>query len=106
MLVVVAAGAVLLSVRWLAATLYLAWGAWGVGAFLIGPSERWATYLIGMVGATVLAVFVNHLRRADVREVADLRAAAEGLTAPDVQRTYQQLLSASQQHLAAFEHRL
>ena len=32
--------------------------------------------------------------------------AAQGLTAPDVQRVYQQLLSASQQHLAAFEHRL
>ena len=42
MLVVVGAGAVLLSLRWLAATLYLAWGAWGVGAFLVGPGEQWA----------------------------------------------------------------
>jgi diguanylate cyclase (GGDEF)-like protein len=83
MLVVVAAGAVLLSLRWLAATLYLAWGAWGVGAFLIGPTERWATYLIGMCGATLLAVFVNHLRRADVREVADLRAAADAAAVRD-----------------------
>ena len=45
-------------------------------------------------------------RTVETTDIADLRAAAEGLTAPDVQRVYQQLLSASQQHLAAFEHRL
>ena len=45
-------------------------------------------------------------RTVETTDIADLRAAAQGLTAPDVQRVYQQLLSASQQHLAAFEHRL
>jgi len=45
-------------------------------------------------------------RTVETTDIADLRAAAEGLTAPDVQRVYQQLLGASQQHLAAFEHRL
>ena len=43
--------------------------------------------------------------RAQTTDIADLRAAAEGRTAPDVQRVYQQLLNASQQHLAAFEYR-
>ena len=45
-------------------------------------------------------------RTVETTDIADLRAAAQGLTAPDVQRAYEQLLSASQQHLAAFEHRL
>ena len=45
-------------------------------------------------------------RTVETTDIADLRAAAQGLTAPDVQRVYQQLLNASQQHLAAFEHRL
>ena len=45
-------------------------------------------------------------RTVETTDIADLRAAAEGLTAPDVQRVYQQLLNASQHHLAAFEHRL
>ncbi len=45
-------------------------------------------------------------RTVETTDIADLRTAAKGLTAPDVQRVYQHLLSASQQHLAAFEHRL
>ena len=45
-------------------------------------------------------------RTVETTDIADLHAAAQGLTAPDVQRAYEQLLSASQQHLAAFEHRL
>ena len=45
-------------------------------------------------------------RTVETTDIADLRAAAQGLTAPDVQQVYQQLLNASQQHLAAFEHRL
>ena len=44
-------------------------------------------------------------RTVETTDIADLRAAAEGLTAPDVQQVYQQLLNASQQHLAAFEYR-
>jgi hypothetical protein len=36
-------------------------------------------------------------------DIADLRAALEGLTAPDVKQAYTHLLNASQHHLAAFE---
>ena len=64
MLVIVGAGAVLLSLRWLAATLYLVWGGWAVGAFLVGPADTWPHYVVGMCVATLLAVLVNHLRRA------------------------------------------
>jgi hypothetical protein len=45
-------------------------------------------------------------RTVETTDIADLRTAAHGLTAPDVQRVYQQLLNASQQHLTAFEYRL
>jgi diguanylate cyclase (GGDEF)-like protein len=83
MLIVVGAGAVLLSLRWLAATLYLAWGAWAVGAFLVGPAESWPHYVVGMCGATVLSVLVNHLRRANVRQLAESHAAAEAAAVRD-----------------------
>jgi diguanylate cyclase (GGDEF)-like protein len=83
MLVVVVAGALLLSLRWLAATLYLTWGAWGVGAFLVGPAAHWPNYAGGLAGATLLAVLVNHLRRADVRALAQAHAAAEAAAVRD-----------------------
>jgi hypothetical protein len=37
-------------------------------------------------------------------DITDLTAAASGLTAPDVQQAYTQLLAASQRHLTAFTH--
>ena len=83
MLVVVGAGAVLLSVRWLLATLYLAWGAWAVAAFVVGPADSWPHYVVGMVSATVLSLVVNHLRRAGVRDLAESRAAAEAAAVRD-----------------------
>ena len=83
MLVIVGAGAVLLSLRWLAATLYLAWGAWGVGAFLVGTAPQWPHYVIGMCSATLLSLVVNHLRRANVRELATAHAAAESAAVRD-----------------------
>lgn len=83
MLVVVGAGAVLLSLRWLAATLYLAWGGWGVGAFLIGADPRWPHYVLGMCSATLLSLAINHLRRTNVRELAQARSAAEAAAVRD-----------------------
>ena len=83
MLIVVGAGAVLLSVRWLLTTLYVAWGAWAVAAFVVGPSDAWPHYVIGMVSATALSVVVNHLRRAAVRDLATARSAAEAAAVRD-----------------------
>jgi hypothetical protein len=39
----------------------------------------------------------------ETQDIAQLRTALSGLTAPDVQRVYTHLLSASEHHLAAFE---
>jgi diguanylate cyclase (GGDEF)-like protein len=83
MLIVVGAGAVLLSVRWLLTTLYVAWGAWAVAAFVVGPASTWPHYVVGMVSATALSVVVNHLRRAAVRDLATARAAAEAAAVRD-----------------------
>jgi diguanylate cyclase (GGDEF)-like protein len=77
MLIVVAAGALLLSMRWMLAMLYLVWSAWLVGAFAIGPATQWPHFVVGLVGASALALLVSALRRASVRELADACAAAE-----------------------------
>lgn len=83
MLVLVGAGALLLSLQWLLAVLCMTWGAWLVGAFLVGPSEQWPHYAVGMLGATVLAGVVSHLRRSNVRRLAQVRAAAEASAVRD-----------------------
>jgi diguanylate cyclase (GGDEF)-like protein len=83
MLAVAGAGAVLLSLRWLAATLYLAWGAWGVGAFLVGTDPRWPHHVVGMCAATLLSLGINHLRRADVRELSLARSSADAAAVRD-----------------------
>ena len=47
-----------------------------------GAVDRGAD-VIGMAGATLVAAYVNHLRRANVRELADLRAAADAAAVRD-----------------------
>ncbi|MBE1494055.1 hypothetical protein H4696_001155 [Amycolatopsis lexingtonensis] len=42
-------------------------------------------------------------RAVETTDIADLRKAVDGLTAPDVTRVYEHLLTASQRHLAAFD---
>lgn len=83
MLVLVLAGVVLLSLRWMLGVLYLTWGAWAVGAVLIGPSQQWPHVVIGMVGATLVALTANRLRRGSVRALAESRAEAEAATVRD-----------------------
>ena len=73
----------LLSQRWLFATLYLVWGAWAVGAFLVGSAQSWRHYVVGMVTATALSFVVDHLRRAAVRDLAESRAGAEAAAVRD-----------------------
>lgn len=83
MLVMVGAGAVLLSLRWLIAVLYLAWGTWTIGAFLVGPSEEWPHYVVGLSSATLVSLAVSHLRRTSVRDLSESRTAAEAAAVRD-----------------------
>jgi diguanylate cyclase (GGDEF)-like protein len=83
MLVLVAAGAALLSMRWTLGVLYLLLGSWGVAAVVVGPSSQWVDYAIGMVSAALLALGVNHLRRGSVRALAESRSEADAATVRD-----------------------
>ena len=69
------------------------------------PTDQ-ATYRLLAEGLAGEPAALGVGRTVETTDIVDLRAAAQGLTAPDVQRVYQQLLRASQQHLAVFEHRL
>jgi hypothetical protein len=63
-----------------------------------------ATYdrLLGQGNADVAAA-ARVGQTVEQTDIADLRAAQNGLTAPDVTVVYQRLLQASQQHLTAFQ---
>lgn len=83
LLLAVGAGVVLLSLRWLVATMYLLWGGWTAAALVVGPSLQWLHYAVGLVVATALAVLVSHLRRTACRELASAAVAAEAAAVRD-----------------------
>lgn len=83
MLAIVGAGAGLLSMRWFVATVYASWGAWAVGASMVGPDSRWGHYASGLAMATVLSVVINQVIRRAVGELADARAHAESAAVRD-----------------------
>ena len=83
LLVAVGAGAALLSLRWLVATLYLVWGGWTVAALVVGPSQVWVHYALSLVLATALGLAVSHVRRTSVRELAEAGEAATSAAVRD-----------------------
>jgi diguanylate cyclase (GGDEF)-like protein len=83
LLLVAASGVLLVSLRWLVATLYLAWGAWVVGVSLIGPGPGWLHYATGMVLATVLALVANLVVRRAVGELAAIRSESDAAAVRD-----------------------
>jgi diguanylate cyclase (GGDEF)-like protein len=78
-----AAGAALISLRWLVGTLYLLWGGWTAGALLIGPSREWIHYAAAMTLATGLALAINKTRRSAARELAAAASAADAAAVRD-----------------------
>jgi diguanylate cyclase (GGDEF)-like protein len=78
-----AAGAALISLRWLVGTLYLLWGGWTAAALVIGPSREWIHYAVAMILVTGLALAINHLRRSSIREIAAAASAAEAAAVRD-----------------------
>lgn len=55
-------------------------------------------------GRASLPAALDAAQQVERADIADLRAALDGLTAPDVQQVYRNLLTASQRHLTAFTH--
>jgi diguanylate cyclase (GGDEF)-like protein len=78
-----AAGAVLISLRWLVGTLYLLWGGWTAAALVIGPSREWIHYAVAMVLVTGLSIAINQLRRSSVRELANAATLADSAAVHD-----------------------
>ncbi len=78
-----AAGAALLSLRWLVGTLYLLWGGWTAAALVIGPSRDWIHYAVAMALVTGLAIAINYVRRSSVRELAAAANAADAAAVRD-----------------------
>ena len=62
MLVVVGAGAVILDVRWLGGSIVVMSATWFVAMLAIGAPQQ-MHWLLGMVGAVVLALSINIMRR-------------------------------------------
>lgn len=83
MLAVVGAGAALLSLRWLVATVYLVCSAWAVTLFLAGPAGERVDPAVGMAAATGLAFAFNAVRRRSVCGLAAARAEAEAAAVRD-----------------------
>lgn len=78
-----AAGAALLSLRWLVGTLYLLWGGWTAAALVIGPSREWIHYAVAMALVTGLALAVSRVRRSSVRELASAASASDAAAVRD-----------------------
>ncbi len=75
LLLMVGAGFVLLSRRWLAAVLVLSWGGWFL-AVAMHPGQPWMRFAFALASATVLAVLVHAVR---VRTLGRLEALRLGL---------------------------
>jgi signal transduction histidine kinase len=77
LLLVVGAGFVFLSVRWLAAVMAAAWAGWGAVVALSPPSPDWLHFGFALLIATVLSVIVHTVRVRTVRRLESLRSEAE-----------------------------
>jgi len=82
MLVMAGGGAALLSVWWLVGTLAGVWALWAAGFFGVGGPQA-AHWVLGMVGATVLAMVINKTRRGVLDRLLDTLERAERAAVED-----------------------
>ena len=59
------------------------WGRGGSAPSWSGPAAQWPHYVVGMCGATLLSLVVNHLRRCERPRARASRAAAEAAAVRD-----------------------
>jgi len=71
------------------------------GAFSTASAQQQYNKLLALGAASVDAAHAA-ARTVETTDIADLKAASAGVTAPDVLRVYQNLLAGSQRHLVAF----
>jgi len=77
LLLVVGAGFVFLSARWLAVVTVAAWAGWGLVAALSPSSPEWPYFGFALLAATVLSIAVHIVRVRTVRRLESLRLEAE-----------------------------
>jgi len=77
LLLVVGAGFVFLSARWLAVVTVAAWAGWGLVAALSPSSPEWPYFGSALLAATVLSIAVHIVRVHTVRRLESLRLEAE-----------------------------
>ncbi len=78
-----AAGAAVLSVRWVVASLYVVWGGFTAAALLSDLPRTWLPAGVGLALGTALAALVAALRRQSCRELAVARAAVDAAAVRD-----------------------
>ena len=82
-LLVVATGALVLDLRWMSGALVAVWALWIVAFVAVPvPTDRWH-WLLAVIGATVLGVFLGAMRRSTVDELSDLLERAERAAVQD-----------------------
>ena len=82
MLIMTGCGAALLSVRWVTATLVGVWALWVAGFYDDGGPQA-THWVLGMVGATVLALVINKSRRGLLDRLLDTLERAERAAVED-----------------------
>ena len=76
-LLIVGAGFVLLSARWLAVVMVAAWAGWGLVASLSPSSPEWPDFGLALLVATALSIVVHMVRVRTARQLESLRLEAE-----------------------------
>jgi diguanylate cyclase (GGDEF)-like protein len=82
-LLVVAAGALVLDLRWAVGTLVAAWALWGVAIATVPvPTGRWY-WVLAVAGAALLGMFLGAMRRSSVDQLSELLERAERAAVQD-----------------------
>ena len=82
MLVLAGAGAVLLAVRWLYATIACVWAVWVSAMYGVGGPQA-THWVLGMIGATCLGLAINRMRRGVLDRLLDTVERAERAAVED-----------------------
>jgi len=82
MLILAGSGAALLGVGWLVVTLVGVWVVWAVAYYGVGGAQS-THWVLGMVGATVLALVINKTRRGVLDRLLDTLERAERAAVED-----------------------
>ncbi len=82
-LITVATGALVLDLRWMVGTVAAVWVLWLVAVIAAPATDQLGRWVLAVVGATVLGVFLGAMRRSTVDELSELLERAERAAVQD-----------------------